>query len=116
MQCSVLIREWGLSMQEQELKEVVAKLRETDTATIEVKSTQGGLPRDLAASIVAFANTRGGTVILGLDENSGFSAHQKFPAQRIRDAFDNMCSQTIVPAIRPTFLDIIPFEESSVVV
>ena len=116
VQCSVLIREWGLSMQEQELKEVVAKLRETDTATIEVKSTQGGLPRDLAASIVAFANTRGGTVILGLDENSGFSAHQKFPAQRIRDAFDNMCSQTIVPAIRPTFLDIIPFEESSVVV
>jgi len=46
-----------------------------DTADIEAKSAQGGLPENIANLLSAFANRPGGgTIILGLDENHGFAA------------------------------------------
>lgn len=46
--------------------------RQGDTASIEVKKAQGGLPR-LGETLCAFANMPdGGTIILGLDEGNNF--------------------------------------------
>jgi ATP-dependent DNA helicase RecG len=55
--------------------EIVAHLRNlrTDTPWVEAKSAAGGLPESIDRTICAFANLPGGgTIILGLDERSGF--------------------------------------------
>lgn len=44
-----------------------------DFTSVEVKRGAGGVP-DLAATLCAFGNMPdGGTIIVGLDENSGFA-------------------------------------------
>ena len=57
------------------LQDVVERLRETgsDFTSVEVKSAAGGFPESLAPSLSALANLPGGgTIILGLDEATGF--------------------------------------------
>lgn len=59
----------------QDLSSLVAELRLAggDSASVEVKAAAGGLPDSLTPSLSALANLPGGgTVILGLDERSGF--------------------------------------------
>lgn len=58
------------------LREVLAELRvrRGDSASIEVKRASGGLPASVPETVCAFANMpEGGTLILGVDERSGFS-------------------------------------------
>lgn len=56
-----------MNMNEYELKTVLAK---GETLTVEFKSDVKGLPdRDLVAAIVAMANTEGGLVLLGVDDD-----------------------------------------------
>ena len=59
----------------EDLSALVAELRATggDNTSIEVKAAAGGLPDSLASTLCALANMPGGgTVILGLDERTGF--------------------------------------------
>lgn len=59
----------------QDLSSLVDELRRNggDSTNIEVKAAAGGLPDSLAPSLSALANLPGGgTIILGLDERSGF--------------------------------------------
>jgi len=50
--------------------ETVRRLK-TDTDTLEAKSAVGGLPQNLWRSLSAFSNTRGGSVVLGIEERTG---------------------------------------------
>ncbi|MBW4703805.1 helix-turn-helix domain-containing protein [Micromonospora sp. RL09-050-HVF-A] len=59
----------------EDLADLVQTLRAAggDTTSVEVKAAAGGLPVSLTSSLSALANlTGGGTIILGLDERTGF--------------------------------------------
>lgn len=63
---------WGRLRLESEL--ALMRVRHGDTTAIEVKRASGGLPRSIDRTLCAFANMpAGGTIILGVDERSGFS-------------------------------------------
>ncbi|MEU7990183.1 ATP-binding protein [Streptosporangium canum] len=58
-----------------DMSRLIAELRTTggDTPAVEVKSASGGLPASLTSTLSALANLPGGgTIILGLDERTGF--------------------------------------------
>lgn len=55
-------------MKSEEIKGLVAK---SENACIEFKRAKGGVPADFWPSYSAFANTDGGTVILGAREKDG---------------------------------------------
>lgn len=59
-----------------ELTEIVDNLRAlgADGADVEAKRADRQLPPSIRATLSAFANTRGGVLILGLDESAGFAA------------------------------------------
>lgn len=59
-----------------------------ESATFEAKSARNGMPRSLWESYSAFANTSGGTIVLGLDETDdgeGFIVSGVRNAEGIRD-------------------------------
>lgn len=68
---------------------VVAKLHRQggDDAEYEAKACAQGLGSAVWESVSAFANTSGGTLILGLDEKAGFAPAKGFNLDRIRDQF-----------------------------
>lgn len=72
-----------------ELQETVARLRRqgTDDAFTEAKASASDLPSDVWESVSAFGNTRGGTIILGLEESNGFKPVHRFAIERVRDQF-----------------------------
>ena len=73
-----------------ELAKVVSRLRaqRTDDAFVEVKACSRGLSADVWETVSAFANTAGGLLLLGLDENDGaFAPAQHFDINRVRDQF-----------------------------
>lgn len=82
---------------------IVANLRVlgTDIADVEVKNGHGGLPKSLRETLSAFSNTRGGIVILGLDEGRGFApAGLSNPAKIAADQ-GSMCSSEMEPRCVP---------------
>ena len=59
---------------EEELVIAVEKMRMagTDLYEYELKSASGGIPKETAESISAFANSSGGVIVFGIRENGGF--------------------------------------------
>ena len=55
-------------MKSEEIKKLVAK---SENAVVEFKRAKGGVPADFWPSYSAFANTDGGTIILGIREKDG---------------------------------------------
>jgi len=100
-----------------ELGEIVANLRVlgADIADVEVKNSSGGLPKSLRETLSAFSNTRGGVVILGLDEGRSFAAVGLPNPAKLAADFASMCSSEMEPAIRP-LIQIHQFEGERVVV
>jgi ATP-dependent DNA helicase RecG len=93
----------GVEVLTEELVEIVENLRVlgTDVADVEVKKALGGLPRSLRETISAFSNTRGGVIILGLDEASGFAATGLVNAAKMAADLASMCSDELEPPVRP---------------
>ncbi|MEV7039252.1 ATP-binding protein [Amycolatopsis sp. NPDC051061] len=90
-------------MQDEELAEIVDNLRAlgSDVSDVEVKRAEGGLPRSARESLVAFSNTHGGTLILGLDEQTGFAATGLSDPTKMSSDLAAMCTTDIEPPLRP---------------
>lgn len=83
-----------------DLSAVVARLRATggDDTSVEVKSAAGGLPESLTSTLSALANLpRGGTVILGLDENAGFRPVNLANSQALKQGLPNKARGYVPP-------------------
>lgn len=72
-------------MNQAELDEVIARLRrqKTDDATTEVKACAQQLSKSIWETVSAFANTTGGTLVLGLSEDEGFKPVTSFDIKRV---------------------------------
>ncbi len=76
-------------MQEQDLIPIVNRLRAqgTDDEFVEVKASASELRGKIWLSVSAFANTNGGLIILGLDENDNFRPVRRFAIDKVLDQF-----------------------------
>jgi ATP-dependent DNA helicase RecG len=99
------------------LNELVARLRKSGcgTQTVEVKASVGKLPKSMVETVSAFANSSGGTIILGLSEADGFTRAAGFSARGIYDALASACADRLTPAVRAA-IEIEEFEGGPVVV
>ncbi len=71
------------------VNEILSVLRKQgrDDARYEAKSCTHDLSKDVWESVSAFANTNGGTLLLGVDERDGFVPVKDFQADRVCDQF-----------------------------
>lgn len=101
---------------DQELFEAVQQMSEarTDLADYEIKEAAGGLPKSVIESLVAFSNTTGGVVILGISEKDNFSA-KKIDTRSLQSGLAQMARNEIVPAIQLD-IHILHYQDKPVVV
>jgi ATP-dependent DNA helicase RecG len=87
-----------------ELAEIVADLRAVgvEFEDVEVKRASGGVPQSLPETMSAFANTRGGIIILGLDERAGFAAVGVSDPAAVRDEVAGAARSKLTPALAPS--------------
>lgn len=100
-----------------ELTDIVAKLRllGSDVSDVEAKKAEGGLPRSLRDSLSAFSNTRGGLIILGLDEGDSFRATGIIDAAKMASDLASMCASDMHPPLRP-LITTVHFEDVNLVI
>ena len=88
-------------MKSEEIKKLVEK---SENAAVEFKRARGGVPADFWPSYSAFANTDGGTIILGIGERSGMGlsslygvwAKEKFAEPSIIESYEPDRTKVIV--------------------
>jgi ATP-dependent DNA helicase RecG len=82
--------------------EILAALRRIggEPTRIEAKRAAGGLPKSARETLSAFSNTDGGTILLGVDEQSGFSVVELANPVGIRDALIQMSRDDITPPLQ----------------
>lgn len=104
-------------MDRRELAEHVRRLRSigSDDSFAEAKASVGKLPKTVWESVSAFANTRGGVVILGIDETRAFLPAEGFSPQPILDALSDGLNpqpgkKSKITPLPPTEIDQIEFE------
>lgn len=100
-----------------ELSEAVAALRRVDSEVIDIeaKSAAGGLPKSVRASVSAFANTSGGVVLLGIDEQAGFAAVDPADPSKMMADLASMLADDFEPPVRAT-ISPVEFEGHMIVV
>lgn len=71
------------------INEAIARLRHqhTDDADYEAKSCSIKLSKSVWDSVSAFANTNGGKILLGIDEEAGFTVPKNFDIQAVLNQF-----------------------------
>jgi ATP-dependent DNA helicase RecG len=97
--------------------EILTTLRRIggEPTRIEAKRASGGLPKSVRETLSAFSNTDGGTVLLGIDEQSGFSLVELADPAALRDALIQMSRDDITPSLQIS-TDIVEIEGNRVVV
>lgn len=73
----------------EQIKDAIERLRmqKTDDSNYEAKSCDAKLSVSVWETVSAFANTNGGTLLLGLDESNNFSPTKNFDIKKVRDQF-----------------------------
>ena len=71
-----------------------------EPSAFEVKSGAGGFPGSVRESIVAFANTDGGVILLGVDESAGFAVVDVPDPAGYRDRLVDISRTAITPALQ----------------
>ena len=69
---------------------------------LEVKTAKGGTPKRLESSMSAFANTRGGILLFGLDERRGFKPVGVQDAQALQKDLAELAQSQMEPAVSVT--------------
>lgn len=102
-------------MFQDEVVDALALLRAagTDTQHVEAKSQEGGWSKSVLDSISAFANTSGGLILLGVDEETDFSVVE-IDAAALADRLANACRGEIEPPVS-VHIEIVPIEGKQVV-
>lgn len=103
-------------MEASQLGAIIADLRRfgAEVTQVEAKRATGGIPKSLAETLVSFSNSNGGTIILGLDEASGFHSVGLADPGTIATAVESLCRNSITPPLTPV-LDILSLEGVSLV-
>lgn len=78
-----------MAIRDESFSDAIERLRQqhTDDGDYEAKSCSRKLSASVWDSVSAFANTDGGTLLLGVDENTGFTVAKDFNIDKIRDQF-----------------------------
>lgn len=85
-----------------------------DTTLIECKRAAGGMPESIGETLSAFANMpEGGTILLGVDEHSGFQPTGINNAADMQKDVANFCRQAVMPAPQLTFFEV-PIDDATV--
>lgn len=84
-----------------ELAHLVAELRRrrAEMTDVEVKAARQQAPKSVRETLSAFANGRGGVVLLGLDEAS-YAPVPGFDPDGVREALAGMASNDLTPPVR----------------
>ncbi len=92
-------------MRQEQLLGLIADLRNhtCELDDLEVKTARGGTPAHLYEDISAFANSTGGVLLLGLDENAGFKVVGVGDAQQLQaDLATNAAQLSPQPVVQVT--------------
>jgi ATP-dependent DNA helicase RecG len=91
-------------MRREQLVALVADLQAhgCEADDLEVKTAKGGTPKRLDSSLSAFANTRGGVLLFGLDERHGFKAVGVQDAQALQKDLAELAQSQMEPAVAIT--------------
>lgn len=85
-------------MDAEQLREMIHHLRIVgETQRVEVKSRVG---KNVLETLSAFSNDDGGIVLVGLDEQNGYSPIEGFDSTQATDAIATRCEQ-LTPVVRP---------------
>ena len=94
-------------MDEQEIKEKIKKAIkfEAESDTLEFKKSKNNLPK-IYDTISSFSNTRGGLIVLGIDEKDNFKITGVENINEIQNKISEICTQEMYPPIRPIITQI----------
>lgn len=94
----------GFIVTRSELLALIADLQThgCEADDLEVKTARGGTPKRLDQSLSAFANTRGGILLFGLDERSGFEVVGVGNAQALQKDLAELAQSQMEPAVAVT--------------
>lgn len=86
-----------------EVETIIKTLREqgADNLDVEAKASQMALPKSVKETLSAFANTSGGTVLLGVAETEGFDVVGVNDPAKIASDLASACASDVDPPLRP---------------
>ncbi|WP_455951975.1 RNA-binding domain-containing protein [Arcanobacterium haemolyticum] len=97
--------EWDENLLHKTLKQL--RLFGDDTTLIECKRAKEGTPKNLGETLCAFANMpEGGTILLGVDERSGFRVTGVPDPAQLEKSVTSLCRNAVYPAPQVSFTHI----------
>lgn len=95
----------------------IARLRRagTDLGTIEAKGASQALPKTVVETLSAFSNTRGGLLLLGVDEERGFASVAGIDAPKLAADLASVAEASMEPPLSPR-IDVVEHEGRSAVI